>query len=113
MKGIRLTFLLDDSPRFLRALGSDELESFKVLAEAISSLNRYFTDPTALNPEHWQQCLCCLQVAHVSIMEDDWWAHFQTANQNATATRQTILNTTVRNFSTEALRRVDADHARA
>jgi hypothetical protein len=46
-------------------------------------------------------------------MEDDWWAHFQTANQNAAATRQTILNTTVQNFSTEALCHVDANHARA
>jgi hypothetical protein len=113
MNGIRSTFLLDDSPQFLRALGPDELESFKVLAKAIGSLNCYFTDPTALNPEHWQQCLCCLQVTHVSIMEDDWWAHFQTANQNAAAARQTILNTTIWNFSMEALRHVDADRTRA
>jgi hypothetical protein len=26
-----------------------------------------------------------LQVAQVSIMEDDWWAHFQMANQNTAA----------------------------
>jgi len=52
-------------------------------------------------------------VAHVSITEDDWWAHFQTANQNAAAARQTILNTTIRNFSAEALCCVDADRARA
>ena len=113
MKGIRSTFPLDDSPQFLRALGPDELESFKVFAEAVGSLNCYLTDPTALNPERWQQCLRCLQVAHVSVTEDDWWAHFQTANQNAAAARQTILNATVRNFSAEALRRVDADRARA
>ena len=113
MKGIRSTFPLDDSPQFLRALGPDELESFKTFAEAVSSLNRYLTDPAALNPERWQQCLRCLQVAHVSITEDDWWAHFQTANQNAAAARQTILNTTIRNFSTEALHCVDADRTRA
>jgi hypothetical protein len=113
MQGIRSTFPLDDSPQFLRALGPDELESFKVLAKVVGSLNHYFSDPTALNPEHWQQCLRCLQVAHISITEDDWWAHFQTANQNAAAARQMILNTTVQNFSTEALRHVDADHARA
>jgi hypothetical protein len=70
-------------------------------------------NPLAQNPERWQQCLRCLQVAHISITEDDWWAHFQTANQNTTATRQTILNTTIRNFSTKALWRVDANRARA
>jgi hypothetical protein len=113
MQGIRSTFPLDDSHQFLWALGPDELESFKVLAEVVGSLNRYFSDPTALNPEHWQQCLCCLQVAHVSITEDDWWAHFQTANQNTVAARQMILNTTIRNFSAEALCHVDADCARA
>ena len=52
-------------------------------------------------------------MAHVSITEDDWWAHFQTVNQNATATRQMILNTTIRNFLAEALHHVDADCARA
>ena len=113
MQGIRSTFPFADSPQFLRALGPDELKSFKVLAKAVRSLNRYFTDPTALNPERWQQCLRCLQVAHVSITENDWWAHFQTANQNIAATRQTILNTTVWNFSTEALRHVDTDRTRA
>jgi len=113
MKGICSTFPLNDSPSFLCTLGPDELASFKVLAKAVGSLNHYLTNPTALNPERWQQCLCCLQVAHVSITEDDWWAHFQTANQNAAAARQMILNTTIRNFSAEALRRVDADRARA
>jgi hypothetical protein len=113
MEGIRTSFLFKDTPNFLWSLGPDELASLKVLAEATASLNKYFTDPTAQNPNRWQQCLRCLQVAHVSITEDNWWAHFATANQHAATARASILNATIRNFSREALLHVDKEHKRA
>jgi hypothetical protein len=111
--GIRTTFPFTDTPQFLRQLGPGELESLKVLTEAISSLNMYFTDPTAQTPNSWQQCLRCLKVAHVSITEDDWWAHYATSNQHAAAARASILNATIRSFSQEALLCVDKEHERA
>jgi hypothetical protein len=107
MEGIRSSFPLSDTPVFLRELSPDELKDFKVFAEATAALNRYLTDPTAQNPNHWLQCLRCLQVAHISVTEDNWWAHFATANQHTATARTTILNTTICNFSTKALRRVD------
>jgi hypothetical protein len=77
------------------------------------ALNRYLTNPTAQNPSHWLQCLRCLQVAHISVTEDNWWAHFTTANQHAATMRITILNTTIHNFSTKALHHVDMVHIKA
>jgi hypothetical protein len=112
-EGIRVSFPLNDIPGFLIDLGPDELSSLKVFSEAVASLNMYLTNPSALKPSQWQQCLCCLQVAHVSVTKDNWWAHFATANQHAAITRSTILNATIRNFSNEALRRVDTERARA
>jgi hypothetical protein len=113
MAGIRSTFPLAKSPQFLRQLGPNELKSLKIFTEAVGSLNRYLTDPTAQDPSGWQQCLRCLKVAHVSITEDDWWAHFATANQHAATARASILNATIRNFSQEALLRVDKERERA
>ena len=57
MAGIRSTFPLTDTPQFLRQLGPDELECLKVFTEAVGSLNKYLTDPTAQTPNSWQQCL--------------------------------------------------------
>jgi hypothetical protein len=109
MAGIRSTFPLSDSPQFLCQLGPDELESLKTFAEAVGSLNKYLTDPTAQTPNSWQQCLRCLKVAHATITEDDWWAYYSTANQHAAAARSSILNATIRSFSQEALLRVDKE----
>jgi hypothetical protein len=71
--------------------------------EAVGSLNMYLTNPAAQHPNSWQQCLCCLKVAHVSITEDDWWAYYTTANQHAATTQTLILNATIHSFSQEAL----------
>jgi hypothetical protein len=113
MAGIRSTFPLADSPQFLRQLGPNKLESLKVFAEAVRSLNRYLTDPLAHDPSGWQQCLRCLKVAHISITEDDWWAQFATANQHAATARASILNATIRNFSREALLRMNKEREKA
>jgi hypothetical protein len=108
MQGIRSTFPLSDVPQFLRSLGPDELDNLKVFTEAVGALNRYLTDPSAQNPNSWQQCLRCLQVSHTTVTEDDWWAHM-----NATTVRHTIINRTIRNVSNEALKRTDEERGRA
>jgi hypothetical protein len=113
MAGIRNTFPFSDTPQFLHQLGPDELESLKILGEAVGSLNKFFTDPAAQTPNSWQQCLRCLKVAHTTITEDDWWAHYSTANQHAAAARSSILNATIRSFSQEALLRIDKERERA
>jgi hypothetical protein len=113
MASICTTFPLVDIPQFLRWLGPDELESLKVLAEAVGSLNKYLTDPTAQTPNSWQQCLRCLKVAHVLITEDDWWAHYTTTNQHAAIARTSILNTTIQSFLQEALLLINKECTRA
>ena len=47
MEGIRVSFPLNNTPGFLRSLSPDELNSLKVFTEAVASLNRYLTDPSA------------------------------------------------------------------
>ena len=113
MEGIQVSIPFTNILGFLRALSPDELECFKTFAAAVASLNRYLMDPSAQNPSQWQQCLCCLQVNHISIIKDDWWAQYHTTNQHMATTCAMILNTMIRNFLSEALHCVDAEQNRA
>lgn len=52
IEGICVSFLLTDTLGFLRSLGSDELNHFKVFTAAIASLNQYLSNPFAQNSSH-------------------------------------------------------------
>jgi hypothetical protein len=86
------------TPDFLMDLGPDEAAALNGLSTVIASFNRFFENPTSLNPSEWDQCLRCLKVNHLTITQDHYEAKLKDTNQNVDAACTTILNTKIREF---------------
>jgi hypothetical protein len=96
------------TPDFLTDLGPDEAAALNGLSTVVASFNRFFDNPTSLNPAEWDQCLRCLKVNHLTITQDHYEARLKDANQNVDAARTTILNTKIREFEREVVAWVDS-----
>jgi hypothetical protein len=95
-------------PDFLTDLGPDEAAALNGLSTVVTSFNKFFENPTSLNPSEWDQCLRCLKVNHLTITQDHYEARLKDANQNVDAARTTILNTKIREFEREIVAWVDS-----
>ena len=96
------------TPDFLTDLGPDEAAALNGLSTVVASFNKFFENPTSLNPSEWDQCLRCLKVNHLTITQDHYEAKLKDANQNIDAARMTILNTKIREFEREIVAWVDS-----
>jgi hypothetical protein len=96
------------TPDFLTDLGPDEAATLNGLSTVIASFNRFFDNPTSLNPSEWDQCLRCLKVNHLTITQDHYEARLWDANQNVDVAHTTILNTKIREFKQEVIAWVDS-----
>jgi hypothetical protein len=73
------------TPEFLTDLGPDEAAALNSLSTVVASFNRFFDNPTSLNPSEWDQCLRCLKINHLTITQDHYEARLKDANQNVDA----------------------------
>jgi hypothetical protein len=73
------------TPDFLTDLSPDEAATLNGLSTIVTSFNRFFDNPTSLNPSEWNQCLRCLKVNHLTITQDHYKARLKDVNQNIDA----------------------------
>jgi len=65
------------TPDFLTDLGPDEAAALNGLSTVVASFNKFFENPTSLNPSEWDQCLRCLKVNHITITQDHYEARLK------------------------------------
>jgi hypothetical protein len=102
-QGLYNTFLVDNAKTFIATLSPDGNKATRTLALATKTLNYFFTNPLTSQQGDWQQCARCLKVSSPSITEANHKALLLRCNQDADATRLTILNATIRSFHKKAV----------
>jgi len=106
---IRHTHGTEPLPNIFVDMSPDETDSFKLLANAISSLSSFFsnrfenlvTDPEKPDTEAWEICLRCLKECQYPVTEAGYESVLMSCTQNVHAAHRTIINDKLHSLTLE------------